>query len=67
MKRLLTVLGSIGLFGSQLAPLAGMISPKASVIATAASGIALMLGKSILEFRAAPGASTDVPGSDRVQ
>jgi hypothetical protein len=57
MKKFLTVLGTIGLFGSQVGPLAGSISPKVGAIAGGVSGIALLLGKSILEFKQA-GSST---------
>jgi hypothetical protein len=51
MKKFLTVLGTIGLVGSQVGPLAGSISPKAGAIAGGVAGLALLLGKSILEFK----------------
>lgn len=53
MKKFLTILGTVGLVGSQFGPLAGGISPKAGVIAGGISGVALLLGKSILEFKQA--------------
>lgn len=63
MKQFLAIVGTVGAVSSQVAVVAGAISPKAGVIASGVSGIALLLGKSILEFKQA-GDSTGQAQSD---